>query len=151
MAKMEKLTRKDIIAFTQNNYYKNYYTVNKHLLKAIGIEAAFFLDVLLKRQQLVQSAYAYDWFYYTGDKILEDVNISKKVQKRLFDKLEQFELIKTKMNGLPACRYIKINYAKLMELIPEKDVVAERQIQVDEEDVYDYDRSNILDFNKSYY
>lgn len=96
-----------------------YITVNKTLIKLLGLEEAVIIGEL-------SSEYLY-WknenkledgmFYCTVENMEENTGLSIHKQRKAINNLESMGVISTVKKGLPAKRYIKINTSKLIELL----------------------------------
>ena len=98
-------------------------SVNKHLVKRVGlVEAVFFGELLSKYKyyksqgQLVKEK----WFYATVESIEESLNISKDIQEPAIKNLVKMGLIEKKIMGLPAKRHFAVNVQKLMDIYLKK-------------------------------
>lgn len=89
----------------------NYIIVNKILIKELGLEEAILFGELA-------SEYSYwkerekledDYFFSTMENIEKNTCLSSYKQRKLIEKLKNEGLISTKIQGIPAKRYIKIN------------------------------------------
>lgn len=99
-----------------------YITVNKQLIKAIGlIEANLYCELVSRyfyfdeRGQLDEGGY----FFNTVNDIEELLGLSKYQQSKAVSKLEELGLIETKLKGSPPVRYFRIlmNEEVILELL----------------------------------
>lgn len=72
------------------------------------------------------------WFYCKMSKIMADLRMSQSAQTDTISKLKKKDYIKTKMKGLPAKRYILINWKLLYEKMEE--VISKRGDEWEDED-----------------
>lgn len=86
----------------------SFITVNKDLIKAVGIEAALLFGELA-------SEYSYwsdqndDYFYSTVENLEEKTTLNDYQQRKAIKVLKDKGLIEVKIKGVPAKRYFKIN------------------------------------------
>ena len=103
-----------ILNLISNN---NFITLNKDLIKAIGLEEAILLGELAseydywKKQELLENGY----FYSTIENIEEHTTLSEYKQRKALNSLKDQGLIDIKIKGLPAKRFIKINEELVLE------------------------------------
>ena len=98
----------------------NYWTLNKTLVKKLGIETAFFLTNLIEAEHLMKKSDG--WFFQTIEKLEEVSTLSRRKQDGAIKELEQLNLIEVKVKGMPAKRYFRINESELINLIFEKKI-----------------------------
>jgi hypothetical protein len=86
--------------------------VNKRLMRSIGLEEAVLYSELVSkhfyfeaRQQLDDDGY----FFNVSDNILYDTGLTAKRQSPVLAKLIEYGLVQTKVKGIPARKYFKIN------------------------------------------
>lgn len=102
------------IAYAASNWFQ----LPKPFLHTLPANAAILLAVLIDKAARVQAIDRYDgWFYYKMDDIREDTGLSPDQQTNLMRCLRQKKLVKTKHSGVPAKRYIKINFRKVANII----------------------------------
>jgi len=99
---------------------RNYIILNKPLAKKLGIHSAILLGELCSeyeywssRDQLEEGGY----FFSTASNIEENTLLTRKYQDKALSNLKNLGIIETKLMGLPAKRYFKINDEKLEELL----------------------------------
>nr|DAY29647.1 MAG TPA: replication initiator protein [Caudoviricetes sp.] len=103
-----------ILNLISNN---NFITLNKDLIKAIGLEEAILLGELAseydywKKQELLENGY----FYSTIENIEEHTTLSEYKQRKALNSLKNQGLIDIKIKGLPAKRFIKINEEQVLK------------------------------------
>lgn len=121
----------------------NTMSINRQLAHSIGLEAAVAYSALL-------SKYAYyeqrnlltedGWFYSTIEDMEESTALTAKQQRRCINSLSELGLISTKVQGMPARRFFKINddVALLSEVLSNggKSSLSKRS-QLDEEKTQD--------------
>lgn len=96
----------------------NYWTLNKTLVKKLGIETAFLLTNLIEAEHLMKTVDG--WFFQTIEK-LEDVStLSRHKQESSIEKLKNIGIVQVEVKGLPAKRYFKIDENALKQYILEE-------------------------------
>ena len=98
---------------------RNYITVNKDLIKIIGLEETIVLGELASEHN-----YYFDkeeledgYFYSTVDNIENNTSLSEYKQRKAINTLKDKELVDIKIKGMPAKRYIKINEDQVLNLL----------------------------------
>lgn len=96
----------------------NYITVNKTLIKELGLEEALIFGVLCSEQTYWESKNKLrdGYFFCTVDKIEELTTLSDYKQRKAINHLKEKNYITTKVEGLPATRYFKINEEQVLKL-----------------------------------
>lgn len=86
------------------------------LLYVLSFGEAIMLSHLINKARSVKAEEKEEgWFYCLMSNIVEDLHISSDSQTRLFNSLKQKAYIKTELRGLPAKRWIWIDFAKLVK------------------------------------
>ena len=98
---------------------KNYITVNKDLIKKIGLKEAVLLGELASEYSYweIQDKLEDGYFYSTVDNIEENTTLSEYEQRKVMNKLKDMGIIEIKVKGLPAKRYIRIIEEQLLEIL----------------------------------
>ena len=106
----------DLLAFD------GYIILNKTLVKQLGLNNSAFICELcsefkyyLNNNKLVDT----EWFYSTIPNIEENAGLTRYQQEECIKKLEELDIITTKVMGMPSKRYFKINWKKLKKYIME--------------------------------
>ena len=93
-----------------------YIVLNKKVVRIFGLEASAILGELTAkskyfkdRGELTDDGY----FYSTVDALEENTSIKEKKQRQILNELKAQEIIDVAVRGLPAKRFIKVNYEKL--------------------------------------
>ena len=93
--------------------------VNRTLAAAIGLNEAVIYSALLGKEYYYKSVDQLDnegMFYATATDLTERTTLTQRQQDRAVTHLEELELISTKLKGMPARKYFKIN--------PDTEIVA---------------------------
>ena len=103
----------------------NFITVNKTLIKELGLEEAVVFGELCSQHNLweIKEELREGYFFCTVEKLLENTGLSEYKQRKAINNLKEKGLIEVKMMDLPAKRFIKINteqVLKFFELRSEK-------------------------------
>lgn len=98
---------------------ENFISVNKELIKLLGLEEAIILGELAseyefwnKRGELQDG-----FFYSTIENIEKNTTLSVHKQRKALNNLKEKGLIEIKVKGIPAKRYIKIIEKQVYELL----------------------------------
>lgn len=98
----------------------NYLTVNKLLMRHIGISESILLSELCYRRQFLDRSgkMTKDGFFYaTVEDVEEETTLNDYAQRKILDKLKDMGLVEVERRGLPAKRYIYIDEEALQFLI----------------------------------
>lgn len=97
----------------------NYITVNKSLVKLLGIEETIILGELAseyeywsRREELQEN-----YFYSTIENIEENTTLTEYKQRKALNNLKEQGIIDIKIKGIPAKRFIKINEEQVFNLL----------------------------------
>lgn len=93
----------------------NYYTLNKQIVKNLGIEAAFLLTILIEASDGLADEEG--WFYQTIEKIGELTSIGRHKQDKIIKDLIELKILEQKNKGVPCKRYFKVNYEMIENLV----------------------------------
>lgn len=104
--------------FKQLLMSSNYYTLNKHVVKTLGIEPAFLLTILIEASDGLADEEG--WFYQTIEKIGELTGIGRHKQDKIIKDLIESKILEQKNKGVPCKRYFKINYEMIENLVFQK-------------------------------
>ena len=104
--------------FKQLLMSSNYYTLNKHIVKTLGIEPAFLLTILIEASDGLADDEG--WFYQTIEKIGELTGIGRHKQDKIIKDLIESKILEQKNKGVPCKRYFKINYEMIENLVFQK-------------------------------
>ena len=105
-----------ILNLISNN---NFITLNKNLIKAIGLEEAIILGELASEYDYWSSQKALEdgYFYSTIENIEKHTTLSVHKQRKALNSLKEKGIIDIKVKGIPAKRYIKIIEKQVYELL----------------------------------
>lgn len=97
---------------------RNFITVNKDLIKILGLEEAILLGELASEYDYWFNQDKLDdgYFYSTVENIQEHTTLSDHKQRKALKKLKDKGLVDVKVKGIPAKRYIKIYEEQVFEL-----------------------------------
>ena len=94
--------------FKQLLMSSNYYTLNKQIVKELGIESAFLLTILIEASDGLADDEG--WFYQTIEKIGELTGLGRHKQDKIIKELIDLKILEQKNKGVPCKRYFKVNY-----------------------------------------
>ena len=101
--------------FKQLLMSSNYYTLNKQIVKSLGIESAFLLTIFIEASDGLSDDEG--WFYQTIEKIGELTGIGRHKQDKIIKDLIELKILEQKNKGVPCKRYFKINYPMIENLV----------------------------------
>ena len=101
--------------FKQLLMSSNYYTLNKQIVKELGIESAFLLTILIEASDGLADNEG--WFYQTIEKIGELTGLGRHKQDKIIKELIDLKILEQKNKGVPCKRYFKVNYEMIENLI----------------------------------
>ncbi|WP_336162404.1 hypothetical protein HUW75_05015 [Fusobacterium polymorphum] len=101
--------------FKQLLMSSNYYTLNKQIVKELGIESAFLLTILIEASDGLADNEG--WFYQTIEKIGELTGLGRHKQDKIIKELIDLKILEQKNKGVPCKRYFKINYEMIENLV----------------------------------
>ena len=90
-------------------------TVNKQVVKRLGIESAFMLSTLVEGQELLGDKEG--WFYQTIETITDLTGLTRAKQDKIIKQLIDLKIVDKKVEGLPAKRYFKVNYKAVENVV----------------------------------
>lgn len=101
---------------------KNYISVNKDLIRAIGLEEAVLMGELASEHDYWEDedSLEEDYFYSTIENIEKYTGLTAYQQRRALKKLQTLNIIDIKLKGIPAKRYIKIDEEQLTNILNDK-------------------------------
>ena len=101
--------------FKQLLMSSNYYTLNKQIVKELGIESAFLLTILIEASDGLADNKG--WFYQTIEKIGELTGLGRHKQDKIIKELIDLKILEQKNKGVPCKRYFKVNYEMIENLV----------------------------------
>ncbi|WP_405358117.1 hypothetical protein KST12_04130 [Fusobacterium polymorphum] len=101
--------------FKQLLMSSNYYTLNKQIVKKLGIESAFLLTILIEASDGLADNEG--WFYQTIEKIGELTGLGRHKQDKIIKELIDLKILEQKNKGVPCKRYFKVNYEMIENLV----------------------------------
>ena len=101
--------------FKQLLMSSNYYTLNKQIVKELGIESAFLLTILIEASDGLSDNEG--WFYQTIEKIGELTGLGRHKQDKIIKELIDLKILEQKNKGVPCKRYFKVNYEMIKNLV----------------------------------
>ena len=101
--------------FKQLLMSSNYYTLNKQIVKELGIESAFLLTILIEASDGLADSEG--WFYQTIEKIGELTRLGRHKQDKIIKELIDLKILEQKNKGVPCKRYFKVNYEMIENLV----------------------------------
>lgn len=104
---------------------RNFITVNKELIKMLGLEEAIILGELASEFSYWESQGCLEegYFYSTIENIEENTTLSAHKQRKAMKKLQALNILDIKLKGLPAKRYIKLNEAQILNLFTDSKML----------------------------
>lgn len=98
---------------------RNYISVNKDLIKVLGLEEAIIMGELASEYNYWYEKQQLDdgYFYSTVENIEEHTTLSGHKQRKALKKLQEAGLIHIKVKGIPAKRYIKIFEEEVIKIL----------------------------------
>lgn len=93
----------------------NFYILNKHLVKTLGIETAFFLTALVEADEILADKNG--WFYQTIPQIEKMTGLTKHKQTNCINELFILGILLQENKGMPMKRYFKLDYEKIAKLL----------------------------------
>ena len=97
----------------------SYIIVNRDLMKAIGVAEAMLLGELASEYRYWKKAKKLEdgWFYSTGENLEDRLPFSRPTIKKATDRLEELGIIQTKLKGMSAKKYYKIDSLQLEKFL----------------------------------
>ena len=89
-----------------------YWVLNKKLVDMYGVETAFFLTSLAEAETYVTRGKG-GWFYQTIETVENLTGLTRYKQDRALKELVDDGVVETDVRGMPAKRYMKLNYKRL--------------------------------------
>ena len=104
--------------FKQLLMSSNYYTLNKQIVKTLGIEPAFLLTILIEASDGLADDEG--WFYQTIETLEELTGLSRHKQNKIIQDLIEAKILIQENRGTPCRRYFKISFQEIENLVFKK-------------------------------
>ena len=104
--------------FKQLLMSSNYYTLNKQIVKALGIEPAFLLTILIEASDGLADDEG--WFYQTIETLEELTGLSRHKQNKIIQDLIETNILIQENRGIPCRRFFKISFQEIENLVFKK-------------------------------
>jgi hypothetical protein len=89
--------------------------LNKELARQVGLkEAVLLADLISKEEYFIANGMTDGWFFNTAKNIERDTCLTTHQQSRAIKRLEDLEILETKVVGIPAKKHFKIIENKLL-------------------------------------
>ena len=96
----------------------NYYTLNKQIVKALGIEPAFLLTILIEASDGLADDEG--WFYQTIETLEELTGLSRHKQNKIIQDLIETNILIQENRGTPCRRFFKISFQEIENIVFKK-------------------------------
>ena len=123
---------------------KGFIPLNKSVAKTLGNNATILLTELVSLNNMHQANNTLDSdesFFATIEFLEEETNLTQYEQKECTIMLEAFGLIETKIKGIPARKFYKVNLNKITEILECAISNNIRLINIYDEVVYDFNKN----------
>mgnify|MGYP001341809321 CR=1 FL=1 len=104
--------------FKQLLMSSNYYTLNKQIVKTLGIEPAFLLTILIEASDGLADEEG--WFYQTIETLEELTGLSRHKQNKINQDLIETNILIQENRGTPCRRFFKISFQEIENLVFKK-------------------------------
>ena len=104
--------------FKQLLMSSNYYTLNKQIVKTLGIEPAFLLTILIEASDGLADEEG--WFYQTIETLEELTGLSRHKQNKIIQDLIETNILIQENRGTPCRRFFKISFQEIENLVFKK-------------------------------
>lgn len=104
--------------FKQLLMSSNYYTLNKQIVKTLGIEPAFLLTILIEASDGLADDEG--WFYQTIETLEELTGLSRHKQNKIIQDLIEASILIQENRGTPCRRFFKISFQEIENLVFKK-------------------------------
>lgn len=104
--------------FKQLLMSSNYYTLNKHVVKTLGIEPAFLLTILIEASDGLADDEG--WFYQTIETLEDLTGLSRHKQNKIIQDLIEASILIQENRGTPCRRFFKISFQEIENLVFKK-------------------------------
>lgn len=104
--------------FKQLLMSSNYYTLNKQIVKTLGIETAFLLTILIEASDGLADDEG--WFYQTIETLEDLTGLSRHKQNKIIQDLIEASILIQENRGTPCRRFFKISFQEIENLVFKK-------------------------------
>ena len=104
--------------FKQLLMSSNYYTLNKQIVKTLGIESAFLLTILIEASDGLADDEG--WFYQTIETLEVLTGLSRHKQNKIIQDLIEASILIQENRGTPCRRFFKISFQEIENLVFKK-------------------------------
>lgn len=104
--------------FKQLLMSSNYYTLNKQVVKTLGIEPAFLLTILIEASDGLADDEG--WFYQTIETLEDLTGLSRHKQNKIIQDLIEASILIQENRGTPCRRFFKISFEEIENLVFKK-------------------------------
>lgn len=104
--------------FKQLLMSSNYYTLNKQIVKTLGIESAFLLTILIEASDGLADDEG--WFYQTIETLEDLTGLSRHKQNKIIQDLIEASILIQENRGTPCRRFFKISFQEIENLVFKK-------------------------------
>ena len=104
--------------FKQLLMSSNYYTLNKQIVKTLGIESAFLLTILIEASDGLADDEG--WFYQTIETLEDLTGLSRHKQNKIIQDLIKASILIQENRGTPCRRFFKISFQEIENLVFKK-------------------------------
>lgn len=104
--------------FKQLLMSSNYYTLNKQIVKTVGIEPAFLLTILIEASDGLADDEG--WFYQTIETLEDLTGLSRHKQNKIIQDLIEASILIQENRGTPCRRFFKISFQEIENLVFKK-------------------------------
>ena len=121
----------------KSNY--EYFTGNVQLAKKYGLSEAVFLSALISKHNYYKSQNKLrdGMFYFTINSIFDHTGINPRKQASIIKKLKSLHVLTTKLKGIPARTFFKLNWEGIMNLNTESEITKKaEQVKLKSKTIY---------------
>lgn len=127
----------------------NFIMVNREIAVKLGINAAVMIAELANEEQYYETRGELEngWFYSSRDNIEDKTGLKRRKQESGIKDLKEAGLIETKVCGMPARRFFKLNESALIELLSDGTKPANLRDKTDKQKVQNIPTDGTKDSN----
>lgn len=105
--------------------HNGYLPINRAIIKQIGLDEAALLAVLVDGEEMFGNEDG--WFFCTADTIKDILNIKRTQYESALKGLASFNVFESKLMGVPAKKYFRLNYDAILDILEKNPQFAENQ------------------------